>query len=343
MLILQFQDILLRSQLDAHDPSVPRSTFDLKTRATLAIRKDIKMASSNTWYEITDKLGKIESFEREYYDMLRASFLKYSLQVRIGNMGGIFVAYHNIDTVFGFEYISLEEMEEKMFGSEVMGEQVFSLSTQILNLLLKKVVEEFPEQDSQVMVSKPKRGTFTMYIQPSNPNPGQIPIEVEVKISSYVNGVLTPEPLIKKNDIWTVELEVRKIEYDTLQHTSAKKQYDKLFAGGSSRFGGSFIRTLKEEVRLKRLRMGQPEIKEVGEEKLEGAELIREQLRIDKGEERRKIYEKVSKDVDEIQQQNPSMEKKEASKLFKKLVKVELELRAANDRAQDKVAYERSK
>jgi hypothetical protein len=38
---LQMGDFLLRSQLDCHDPDLPgdRNTFDLKTRATHAVRK----------------------------------------------------------------------------------------------------------------------------------------------------------------------------------------------------------------------------------------------------------------------------------------------------------------
>lgn len=39
--------------------------------------------------------------------MTRSAFLKYSMQVRIGNMDGIFVAYHNTARIFGFQYISL--------------------------------------------------------------------------------------------------------------------------------------------------------------------------------------------------------------------------------------------
>jgi hypothetical protein len=37
----QLGSIVLRSQLDCHDASLPNRTFDLKTRASLAIRKDL--------------------------------------------------------------------------------------------------------------------------------------------------------------------------------------------------------------------------------------------------------------------------------------------------------------
>jgi hypothetical protein len=48
--------------------------------------------------------------------MCRGAYLKYALQCRIGQMGGIMVAYHSTQQVFGFEYISLKEMERVLFG-----------------------------------------------------------------------------------------------------------------------------------------------------------------------------------------------------------------------------------
>lgn len=38
------------------------------------------------------------------------------MQCKIGEMEGAFVAYHNTQRIFGFEYITLEEMEQRVFG-----------------------------------------------------------------------------------------------------------------------------------------------------------------------------------------------------------------------------------
>jgi hypothetical protein len=32
-------------------------------------------------------------------------------------MDGIFVAYHNTNQIFGFEYVPMEQMEEDLFGN----------------------------------------------------------------------------------------------------------------------------------------------------------------------------------------------------------------------------------
>lgn len=44
------------------------------------------------------------------------SLLRYIMQCKIGEMEGAFVAYHNTQRIFGFEYITLEEMEQRVFG-----------------------------------------------------------------------------------------------------------------------------------------------------------------------------------------------------------------------------------
>ena len=147
-------DFLMRSQLDAHDPRLPGTgMFDLKTRAVVSIRMDSRNHESGQGYEIKSRRGEFESYEREYFDMIRAAFLKYSLQVRMGRMDGIFVAFHNTQRIFGFQYISLEEMDQSLHGQldTTVGDQEFKLSLDLLNKILNEATAKFPEQvkDSQ--------------------------------------------------------------------------------------------------------------------------------------------------------------------------------------------------
>lgn len=141
--------ILMRSQLDCHDSRLPGSgVFDLKTRACITVRMDLRNISERSTYEIHHLTGKYNSFEREYYDMIRSAFLKYSLQVRIGNMDGIFVTYHNTNRIFGFQYISLEELDLAIHGSreDDIGRREFHFSTKLFNEALDSAVKRFPEQ-----------------------------------------------------------------------------------------------------------------------------------------------------------------------------------------------------
>ena len=106
---------IVRSQLDAHDPKLPGTgVFDLKTRAVSAIRHDLAYVENNnnsTGYQIDKVHGQYESLEKEFFELTRATLLKYSLQSRIGKMDGIFVAYHNIANMFGFQYLPQDELD----------------------------------------------------------------------------------------------------------------------------------------------------------------------------------------------------------------------------------------
>ncbi|KAG0637715.1 putative mitochondrial membrane protein PET127 [Tuber brumale] len=142
-------DILMRSQLDAYDPRLPGTgMFDLKTRAVVSVRMDVANFHIGSGYQIKTRVGTWESFEREYYDMMRAAFLKYSLQARMGRMDGIFVAFHNTEKIFGFQYVSLDEMDAAIhegWGAGI-GDQEFRLSLQLFNKVLDNAVKKYPEQ-----------------------------------------------------------------------------------------------------------------------------------------------------------------------------------------------------
>ncbi|KAG0255827.1 hypothetical protein BG011_004920 [Mortierella polycephala] len=145
-------NFILRSQLDCEDSRLPGKTFDLKTRAAVAIRLDVHNYELNQGYQLRKAHGYLESFEREYYDMMRSAFLKYSLQVRIGQMDGIFVAFHNTARIFGFQYISLDEMDSRLFGSSVMGNECFKNQLRLLNRTLDMITAKYPEQDLKITV-----------------------------------------------------------------------------------------------------------------------------------------------------------------------------------------------
>jgi hypothetical protein len=136
--------LVLRSQLDCYDESVAgeKKVFDLKTRAVLPIRLDVENHEDYLSYSIERKEGVYSSFEREWYDMARAAFLKYSFQCRIGDMGGIFVGYHNTARLFGFQYISLAEMDSALYGSTSLAQAVYEQAVRLLEETLQRVVDD---------------------------------------------------------------------------------------------------------------------------------------------------------------------------------------------------------
>lgn len=161
-------DFLMRSQLDAHDPRLPGTgMFDLKTRAVVSIRMDAANYEAGRGYEIQGRHGEFTSFEREYFDLIRSAFLKYSLQVRMGRMDGIYVAYHNTERIFGFQYISLPEMDKAMHGTEnlTIGDAEFKLSLELLNRVLDRATAKWPKQSLRIhFETRPSETKPFMYI-----------------------------------------------------------------------------------------------------------------------------------------------------------------------------------
>ena len=101
-------------------------------------------------YTLRQSYGLFESFEREYYDMLRSAFLKYSFQVRIGHMDGILVAYHNTRKMFGFQYISREEMDKRVFGSTRMANEAFRNVLVLFHTVLDEATAKYPDKVNPV-------------------------------------------------------------------------------------------------------------------------------------------------------------------------------------------------
>jgi len=56
-------------------------------------------------------------------------------QARFGRMDGMFVAYHNTQELFGFEYIPLKEIDRAVAGSEQLANTAFNVITRVRFLL----------------------------------------------------------------------------------------------------------------------------------------------------------------------------------------------------------------
>ncbi|WBW75014.1 mitochondrial RNA 5'-end processing Pet127 [Schizosaccharomyces osmophilus] len=148
------RSLLIRSQLDCIDKTLPNSgVFDLKTRAVLGVRLNQAEPENYNSYTLEKYYGNFVSYEREYYDMIRSAFLKYSLQARLGRMEGVFVAYHNTCQIFGFQYVSLKEMDKAIHWGKNVGDAEFKLSIQLLESILRYVSSKFPKQSVRLMFS----------------------------------------------------------------------------------------------------------------------------------------------------------------------------------------------
>lgn len=62
-------------------------------------------------------------------------------------MDGVLVAYHNTARIFGFQYVSLEEMEERLYSSG-NGTRVFNKCVLLLERILGDVISIYGERVS---------------------------------------------------------------------------------------------------------------------------------------------------------------------------------------------------
>ncbi|KAJ3395143.1 hypothetical protein HDU84_002717 [Entophlyctis sp. JEL0112] len=220
------EGFLLRSQLDCHDDRLPKKTFDLKTRATVVVRMDPENYKDNTDYTLSRLEGIISSFEREYYDMARSAMLKYNLQVRIGNMDGIFVCYHNTQTIFGFQYISREEMNRLLFGSCAFGDAAFALSVKLLERVVEAATAAYPARDVRLtMRLADRRGSggslvdgLVVFVEPADVPEGSAAL-TKLRVRVLENSLrLLDTPDAHKFDPknWVVEVAV-----ETAAHADA--------------------------------------------------------------------------------------------------------------------------
>eukprot|EP01119_Soliformovum_irregulare_P000255 TRINITY_DN1018_c1_g1_i1.p1 TRINITY_DN1018_c1_g1~~TRINITY_DN1018_c1_g1_i1.p1 ORF type:complete len:570 (-),score=145.15 TRINITY_DN1018_c1_g1_i1:82-1791(-) len=146
-------DFLLRSQIDCWDDRSKDKPklFDLKTRATREIRFDVENWALHRGYMLDCLSGKDRSYELEFYDIVRSALLKYVFQVRIGKMDGLFVTYHNVSEIFGFEYLNYKELEHYLFGNSDLGDFSFNMSMKVCQNIIRQISSDFPNKNLRVL------------------------------------------------------------------------------------------------------------------------------------------------------------------------------------------------
>lgn len=160
----------MRSQIDCYDEQLggDRKTFDLKTRAVLTIRRDCSKYLSAQHLGLKNVLGTNSSFEREFYDLMRSVLIKYNFQARIGHMHGIFLAYHNTLEMFGFEYLSVADMDRVIYGNEQLG-RIYDVLFQLLQILLERITNEMGQQTIKVLMNTNRsKEQLEIYALPEN-------------------------------------------------------------------------------------------------------------------------------------------------------------------------------
>lgn len=61
-------------------------------------------------------------------------------------MDGIFVAYHNTARLFGFQYVPVTEMEDRLYGTghTDRGHRIFEKCVGMMESIMERITECFP-------------------------------------------------------------------------------------------------------------------------------------------------------------------------------------------------------
>ncbi|KAK9461439.1 mitochondrial protein Pet127-domain-containing protein [Lipomyces oligophaga] len=226
-----YKSFLIRSQQDCFDPRLPgEGTFDLKTRAVSSVRYDLdhihKVGYSN--YLLRAIQGKHESFESEFLDLTRTTMLKYLLQVRLGRMDGIFVAYHNIARYFGFQYVSRDEMEAIIHGPNYqrIATKELKASLEILDDLFTRITEKYPKTSVHLFVNTPEPEPFmNVVVKPLSPERAR-EIQAFVKSGSWTLERVLEEAKIIEDQIEKLPSEAQNIGPSTHEPLNSEDEFN---------------------------------------------------------------------------------------------------------------------
>jgi len=123
-------------------------------------------------------------------------------------MDGVLVAYHNTARIFGFQYIPLEEMEERLYGGKGRGDRVFEKCVGVLEVVADEITRSFPEQSLKCMFETTENSKeMNVWVQPAEwSGTGTRPIvQLDVTSTSYLNQLPVNGPdavTAKMTDCW---------------------------------------------------------------------------------------------------------------------------------------------
>ena len=225
------RDLLIRSQIDCQgvDAQGNNIVFEIKSRAASVLRYRVWEYYKFLDYELKEIYGDLNTFEREYYDLIRGAFLKYFLQMHIGQMDGAFIFYHNTLETLGFEYIKQDDIKKTLAGDSFKADIIFYSSAKLTTIVLDKVIQDNPLKDGEfiklgflshesgvltLMVEVIKDIAYEEYIKVKIPNEDPLrefrrfyePRKHELVVKKY-NFAIYPKLNGNKNNFFASEVE----------------------------------------------------------------------------------------------------------------------------------------
>lgn len=116
-------------------------------------------------------------------------------------MDGCFVAYHSTQRFFGFQYVSIPEMDVALFGSSQAGDQVFKLSLGFLETILLEAKDCYPGQSMKLTFAagqaafrsgaEAAEDVLRIFVSPYDEDPATVVKDItllELRGTNYLDG-----------------------------------------------------------------------------------------------------------------------------------------------------------
>eukprot|EP01100_Stratorugosa_tubuloviscum_P001583 TRINITY_DN1355_c0_g5_i1.p1 TRINITY_DN1355_c0_g5~~TRINITY_DN1355_c0_g5_i1.p1 ORF type:complete len:553 (+),score=165.23 TRINITY_DN1355_c0_g5_i1:24-1661(+) len=163
---LKSNDFLFRSQIDCFNKSNLDHSFDIKSRASADLRLEVGTGRPRSLKNkpFTSIIGATNSFEKEFFDLIRGTLLKYFFQANIGKMKGVFMVYHDIISIYGFEYLPINEIATHLFGNNATGDYVFNFCIELWQNIIKTICLQTKSSKFRVLI-RPARLSLQIVVE----------------------------------------------------------------------------------------------------------------------------------------------------------------------------------
>jgi hypothetical protein len=145
-------------------------------------------------------------------------------------MDGAFIAHHNTEEIFGYEYVKIDEIEKRLFGCAEISEQVLKICLAMFQDILDDVTSKFPNDeaikvgifanyktDELLITAEAHEKNFEYSKDPEIKKfiedevdyynaffPGKTAYAMSRRIFPYINGIMQKEPVfLEKGDKFT--------------------------------------------------------------------------------------------------------------------------------------------
>lgn len=168
-------------------------------------------------------------------------------------MDGIFVAYHNAFEIFGFQYVSRDEMDERIYGNSATGDASFSLILQVYNELLAAIVPLYPKEHAiRLSFSADRAGQkLTVFAEDAGRDESQQGVQVRqfnVSLGSILNGFRTENVLLdpRGTDDWKVNMSITMSPTSITEYDSVRAKATAVRGDPEDNRGSNLLRIMKE-------------------------------------------------------------------------------------------------